>query len=368
MSEPYSKLTKPYIELIARLETSIDSKRIITDPTLTLAYGTDASFYRLVPKLILQLASLEEVILTVKTCYDMNIPVTFRAAGTSLSGQALSDSVLITLTHHWREHKILNDAQQIWLQPGVIGADANKFLAPYQRKIGPDPASINTCKIGGIAANNSSGMCCGTAQNSYNTLAGMTVVLADGTLLNTLDAESVAAFKISHKTLLDDLVQLATECKENSELADKIRHKYRLKNTTGYSLNSLVDYSDPIDVLQHLFIGSEGTLGFIADVTYNTVIDHAHKATGLYLFADIEQTCLAVSELEKTTVAAVELMDNRALNSVADKPGMPAFIAQLAVDKNTEAAALLVEIHAESIPVGRNYKTDVMDRLGKIVL
>lgn len=348
MSEPYNELTKPYTTLIDRLKTTIDAKRIITDPTLTLAYGTDASFYRLIPKLILQLATLDEVIFTVKTCYDMDIPVTFRAAGTSLSGQALSDSVLITLTTDWREHKIINNAEQIWLQPGVIGAEANKLLAPFQRKIGPDPASINTCKIGGIAANNSSGMCCGTAQNSYNTLAGMTVVLADGTLLNTLDPDSVAAFKISHKTLLDDLTQLAVECKENSALADKIRHKYRLKNTTGYSLNSLVDYSDPIDILQHLFIGSEGTLGFIADVTYNTVIDHAHKATGLYLFADIEQTCLAVSELEKTTVAAVELMDNRALNSVADKPGMPAFIAQLAVDKNTESAALLVEIHAEN--------------------
>ena len=341
-------MSNPYHILISKLRQSIDEKRIITDPTLTLAYGTDASFYRLVPKLILQLANLDEVVLVIKTCYDMAIPVTFRAAGTSLSGQALSDSVLITLTSDWRKHKVLNNGKQIWLQPGIIGAEANKILAPYQRKIGPDPASINTCKIGGIAANNSSGMCCGTAQNSYQTLAGMTVVLADGTVLNTLDSYSVAQFKISHKDMLDDLTKLAQACKDNSALADKIRHKYRLKNTTGYSLNSLTDYSDPIDVLQHLFIGSEGTLGFIADVTYNTVIDHSFKATGLYLFADIEQTCLAVSELANTSVAAVELMDNRALNSVADKPGMPDFITQLAVDNNTEAAALLVEIHAEN--------------------
>ncbi|NQZ92467.1 MAG: FAD-binding oxidoreductase [Moritella sp.] len=346
-------MSDPYHILISKLRQSIDDKRIITDPTLTFAYGTDASFYRLVPKLILQLANLDEVVLVIKTCYDMAIPVTFRAAGTSLSGQALSDSVLIMLTSDWREHKVLDNGKQIWLQPGIIGADANKILAPYQRKIGPDPASINTCKIGGIAANNSSGMCCGTAQNSYQTLAGMTVVLADGTVLNTLDSYSVAQFKISHKEMLDDLTKLAQACKDNIPLADKIRHKYRLKNTTGYSLNSLTDYSDPIDVLQHLFIGSEGTLGFIADVTYNTVIDHSFKATGLYLFADIEQTCLAVSALANTSVAAVELMDNRALNSVADKPGMPSFITQLSqgtcsAEKNTEAAALLVEIHAEN--------------------
>ncbi|WP_064603088.1 FAD-binding and (Fe-S)-binding domain-containing protein [Photobacterium sp. J15] len=341
-------MQQPYIALVEQLKAQIDEKRIITDPTLTLAYGTDASFYRLVPKLILQLDTLDEVVFALKACYTSNIPVTFRAAGTSLSGQALSDSVLITLTDNWRNHKILNNGEQIWLQPGVIGSDANKYLSSYGRKIGPDPASINTCKIGGIAANNASGMCCGTAQNSYKTLAGMTVVLADGTVLDTLDRDSVRRFKLSHSLLLSDLSKLAESCRNNPELADKIRHKYRLKNTTGYSLNSLVDYDDPIEILQHLLIGSEGTLGFIADITYNTVIDHAFKASGLFVFTDIEKTCLAVSALSKTQVAAVELMDSRALASVADKPGMPDFIARLGEEGNTEAAALLIELHGEN--------------------
>ena len=348
MSQSIKLLPQPYRELIDYLQVHIDTKRIVTDPTLMFAYGTDASFYRLTPKIVLRLASLEEVILCIKACYQRNIAITFRAAGTSLSGQALSDSVLIMLTHDWRGHKVINNGEQIWLQPGVIGADANKFLAPFHRKIGPDPASINTCKIGGIAANNSSGMCCGTAQNSYKTVVGMTLVLADGTLLNTLDANSVKAFKVSHKVLLDGLLMLAENCQSNQILAQKIHHKYRLKNTTGYSLNSLVDHSDPIEILQHLFIGSEGTLGFIADITYNTVIDHQYKATALYLFTDIEQTCLAVSQLKNTSVAAVELMDNRSLTSVANKPGMPTFIKQLVADKNTESAALLIEIHAQN--------------------
>lgn len=341
-------MQQAYQDLIKALKRTIDEQRIITDPTLTLAYGTDASFYRLVPKLILQLDTLDEVVFAVKQCAERNIPLTFRAAGTSLSGQAISDSVLITLTTNWRNYKVLNEGEQIWLQPGVIGADANKYLAPYGRMIGPDPASINTCKIGGIAANNASGMCCGTAKNSYKTLAGMTVVLADGTVLNTLDKQSVATFKKTHATLVSDLTLLATECQSNEALADKIRHKYRLKNTTGYSLNSLVDYVDPIEILQHLLIGSEGTLGFIADITYNTVIDHADKASGLFVFADIETTCLAVSELSKTDVAAVELMDSRSLASVADKPGMPAFIAELSEQGDKESAAILVEIHAKS--------------------
>ncbi|WP_373455725.1 FAD-binding and (Fe-S)-binding domain-containing protein [Photobacterium iliopiscarium] len=336
-----------YANLIEQLRQKIDKKRIITDPTLMLAYGTDASFYRLLPQLVLQLDTLDEVIFVIKTCYERQIPMTFRAAGTSLSGQAQSDSVLITLTRRWRDYKVLNDGAQIWLQPGLIGAEANTILAPFGRKIGPDPGSINSCKIGGIVANNASGMCCGTSQNSYRTIAGMTVALADGTLLNTLDINSIAAFKKSHSKMVSELKLLVSECQANRVLTDKIRHKYRLKNTTGYSLNALVDFDDPIDVLQHLFIGSEGTLGFIADVTYNTVVNHAFKASGLFVFSDIEQTCLAVSQLSKTRVAAVELMDNRSLASVAEKPGMPRFIAQLGLDGNTEAAALLIELHAE---------------------
>ncbi len=336
-----------YQQLIQKLSHHIEPSRIITDPTLTLAYGTDASFYRLTPQIVLQLDSIDEVIAVLKICHHSTIPVTFRAAGTSLSGQAISDSVLIMLTPSWRNYDIINNGQQISLQPGIIGADVNRVLAPFGRKIGPDPASINTCKVGGIAANNSSGMCCGTAQNSYHTLAGMTIVLFDGTVVNTQDPDSIEQFTLTHSELLDDLAVLAKQCLSDPVLTDKIRHKYRLKNTTGYSLNALIDYDDPIDILQHLMIGSEGTLGFIAEITYNTVADHPFKACGLYLFKDIETTCQCVSELSKTSVTAVELMDSRALSSVANKAGMPAFITQLAQENNQESAALLVEIHAE---------------------
>ncbi|MBF4390310.1 FAD-binding oxidoreductase, partial [Vibrio anguillarum] len=172
-----------YRQLETQLATRIDPERIITQQAKRLAYGTDASFYRLVPKIVLRLQSLDEVIFAIKSCRELGVHCTFRAAGTSLSGQAVSDSVLIALTDDWRGHRIHDEGKKITLQPGVIGADANKYLAPFQRKIGPDPASINTCKIGGIAANNASGMCCGTAQNSYRTVDSMKIVFADGSVL-----------------------------------------------------------------------------------------------------------------------------------------------------------------------------------------
>ncbi|KHT63318.1 4Fe-4S ferredoxin [Photobacterium gaetbulicola] len=331
-----------YQQLEALLATQIDKARIITEEAKRLAYGTDASFYRLIPKLVLRLNNLDEVIFTIQSCRQLGIAFTFRAAGTSLSGQAVSDSVLITLSDRWRDHSVLEQGEKIRLQPGVIGADANRYLAPFQRKIGPDPASINTCKIGGIAANNASGMCCGTAQNSYHTVDSMTIVFTDGTVLDTACEASIEAFKKNRADLIEGLAQLVQETQQNIELSDKIRHKYRLKNTTGYALNALVDYHDPIEVIEHLMIGSEGTLGFIADITYNTVIEHPHKASTLLVFRDIETASHAVSVLAKTNVSAVEMMDGRALRSVADKPGMPEYIQAL----DLESAALLVETRA----------------------
>ncbi|MCQ0169079.1 4Fe-4S ferredoxin [Pseudomonas sp. S12(2018)] len=332
-------LPTAFLDSVERL---IPRERRFDDPTSTLAFGTDASFYRLIPKLVVRVESEDEVVGLLQLAQRDRVPVTFRAAGTSLSGQAISDSVLIVLGDNWNGREIREQGRQIRLQPGVIGAQANAWLAPFGRKIGPDPASINACKIGGIVANNASGMCCGTAQNTYHTLAGLRLVLADGTRLDSEDPASVAAFQSSHADLLESLARLGRETRANTELAAKIRHKYRLKNTTGLSLNALVDYDQPLDILNHLLVGSEGTLGFISAVTYDTVIDHPHKASALIVFPDVETCCTAVTVLKSQPVSAVELLDRRSLRSVQDKPGMPAFVQQL----SEGACALLIESRA----------------------
>ncbi|MGX1172934.1 FAD-binding and (Fe-S)-binding domain-containing protein [Pseudomonas sp. R151218B TE3479] len=334
-------LPAPFLRDVQQL---IPQKRRFDDPLSTLAFGTDASFYRLIPKLVVRVESEDEVIALLKLAQRDQVPVTFRAAGTSLSGQAISDSVLIVLGDNWNGREIREQGTQIRLQPGVIGAQANAWLAPFGRKIGPDPASINACKIGGIVANNASGMCCGTAQNTYHTLAGIRLVLADGTRLDTEDDNSVAAFRTSHGELLERLATLGRETRANTELAARIRHKYRLKNTTGLSLNALVDFDEPVDILSHLLVGSEGTLGFISAVTYNTVIDHPNKASALIVFPDVETCCNAVTVLKSQPVSAVELLDRRSLRSVQDKPGMPDFVQHLSIN----ACALLIESRAAS--------------------
>lgn len=335
-------LLPQYQDFVNEIADFLPENRIVTSHTKRLAYGVDASFYRLIPQLILTLDTETEVIKVIRLAALAKLPITFRAAGTSLSGQAQSDSILILLTNSWRDHEILSLGLQIKLGPGVIGADANKYLLPYGRKIGPDPASINTCKVAGIAANNASGMCCGVAQNSYHTLASIRVVLYDGTILDTSEEQSVNQFRETHSGLLKCLKELASKTCENDELHQLIRHKYRLKNTTGYAINSLIDFDDPIDILAHLMIGSEGTLGFISSVTYNTVVEHKYRASSLVCFPNIEITCKAVTALANADVSAVELMDRRSLASVSDMKGLPGFIKTL--DENV--GALLIETRA----------------------
>ncbi|AXS80019.1 FAD-binding and (Fe-S)-binding domain-containing protein [Dechloromonas sp. HYN0024] len=329
-------------QLIQQLRKHLPEHQVITDDLRRLAYGTDASFYRLTPQVVAVIESEAELQAVLKAAHQTSTPVTFRAAGTSLSGQAITDGILALIGEGFATYELNADASKVKVGPGIIGGEVNRRLAPFGKKIGPDPASIGAAKIGGIAANNASGMCCGTAQNSYRTLAGMRVVLADGCCLDTEDHLSVDAFSKSHAVLLGELERLGRDTRNNAKLAERIRHKFKIKNTTGYSLNALIDYEDPIDILSHLMIGSEGTLGFISRITYHTVVEDPHKASALVFFPDIRTACEAVIRLKPQPVSAVELLDRPALHSVENKPGLPAIMREL----GEEAAALLIEVRA----------------------
>ena len=336
-------MTDTYRELRRELSRTLPDTRLVSDPLRMLAYGTDASFYRLIPKLVVTVENEQEVAVLLRNAGQLKLPVTFRAAGTSLSGQAVSDSILAVLGRTWKRSCIHANGETISLQPGVIGSHANILLAPFGRKIGPDPASINAAMIGGIVANNASGMCCGTAQNSYNTLESMRVILCDGTVLDTADPSSIARFRELRPDLIRRISSLAERVKSNHSLADRIKGKFRMKNTTGYSLNALTDYEDAIEIIQHLMVGSEGTLGFISEVTLRTVPELPYKASALMLFPNIDVACSAVELLKSSApVDAVELMDRASLRSVEMKEGMPSYLKDL----DSQVASLLVETRA----------------------
>jgi len=342
----YLALPNVYRRFWDEAATFIPGERLMCDPFRTLAFGTDASFYRLVPKVVVKALHAEEVARLVGLAGRLSTPLTFRAAGTSLSGQAVSDSVLVVLAGGFRGCEVLDGGLRVALEPGVIGADANAVLASHGRKLGPDPASIGACMVGGIVANNAAGMCCGTALNSYQTVESMRLVLADGSTLDTADRGSRQRFAEGHGELLRGLAAIRDEIEGDPALSARIREKYRIKNTTGYSLNAFVDFEDPIDILLHLMVGSEGTLAFIASVTLRTVVDHPHKASALVCFPDIEQAAIATQRLKEGPVSAVEMMDRASIRSVEHKAGLPGYLKDLSAD----ACALLVETRAPTPP------------------
>lgn len=333
-----------YKKLLSELRKFIPSERLFSDELRTFAYGTDASFYRLTPKIVVKAVSEYEVVSIINKCDEFDIPLTFRASGTSLSGQSISDSVLLVADRSWNKIKISDDKSKITLDPAVLGAQANLALSKFSKKIGPDPASINAATVVGIASNNASGMTSGTRYNSYNTVVDMRIVFANGSVLDTGDIDDREKFIRQNRKLVVELLNIANEIDTHKDLLRKIVEKYRIKNTTGYGINSFVDYQDPIEIIKHLMVGAEGTLGFISEITLRTVPYFKNRATALVLFPNVTTACSCIPILQKLPIEAAEIMDRASLRSVEDKKGMPEYLKEL--DKN--AAALLIETTART--------------------
>lgn len=325
-----------------RLRTILTSGRVLDRMIDRIAFSSDASFYSLLPQAIVQPATLEEVGALFRFSRTQRVPLVFRAGGTSLSGQAITDGVLVDISRYWRTSEVQDGGRAIRVQPGVIGQLANDSLKPYGAKIGPDPASMSVARLGGILSNNASGMCCGVHHNAYHTLRSMKFMLPSGTLIDTRQSNSELRLRQLEPQLCSAVLELKTRIERDAVLADRIRAKYQMKNTTGYSLNAFLDFKTPAQILSHLMIGAEGTLGFIAEAVLDTIPDLPLKYTGLLIFPSLHSACGAIVPLRDAGAAMIELMDRASLRSVEKKPGMPADLALLP----ESAAALLIEFHA----------------------
>ncbi len=258
--------------------------RVLTRPLDLAAYASDASFYTLTPAAVVRPIDTAEIKALCAWSRKQRVPLTFRAAGTSLSGQAITNGVLVDLSRHWRTLEIQNGGARVRVGPGVVGGLVNARLAAYSAKLGPDPASIGACMIGGIVANNSSGMCCGIEHNAYRTLLSLRFVLPSGTEIDTAAADAEEAFAAKEPAIARGLMELRSRVRGDPRLVERIRAKYRMKNTMGYALNAFLDFGTPLSILWHLLVGSEGTLGFIAEAVFRTIPDLPLKSTGLLLF------------------------------------------------------------------------------------
>lgn len=296
--------------------------RVFTDELRTLAWGTDAGFYRLIPKIVVIARNEDDIIKLLKSAEKLDIPVTFRAAGTSLSGQSITDSVLVIAGKDWEKYSISEDAETITLQPGILGGRVNQILAPYGRMFSPDPASKDSAMVGGIIVNNASGMNCGTHANSERILKSARIILADGTLLDTADSRSQSDFRFSHPFLLKEIEAIRDEIRADAEFSQRIAHKYSIKNVTGLNLLPFILYDDPFEIIAHLMVGSEGTLAFLAEATVATAHLYPYSASAMLYFESLAEASRCVVDLKKDApVFSCEMLDTKSLNSVNDTTG-----------------------------------------------
>jgi len=308
-----------------------------------VTYGSDAGFYYLLPKAVVQPISEEEIISLFRFSHRHAIPLVFRGGGTSLSGQCITDGILVDLSRHWGSVEPLAEGGIVRVGPGVTGAMVNARLKMFHRKIGPDPSSIAAAMMGGILSNNSSGMCCGVVNNAYHTLKHIRFILPWGGAFDTSDGADYSRFLVECPALAAELGSLRKEILSDKDLREKIRHKYKTKNTVGYSLNAFLDYEHPLDIFAHLLIGAEGTLAFIALAWLQTIPKLPFRSTGLLYFPDLYAACHAVPALIGAGAEAVELMDRASLRAVEAIPGMPPILKALP----PKATALLVEFQGE---------------------
>ena len=284
----------------------------------SLAWGTDAGFYRLLPKTVVHPDTETDIFNLIQQANNEHRHITWRAAGTSLSGQAISDDILAVVGKKWEKYSILDNGQRIVLQPGIIGQRVNELLAPYRRKFGPDPASIKSAMVGGIISNNASGMSCGIHANSDKMLLSARIILSDGTILDTGDQLSREKFRQSHPEFITRIEALRDQTRANQALTERIKSKYSIKNVTGLNILPFIEHDDPFDIIAHLMVGSEGTLAFLAEATMTTLPILPHSASALIYFTDTRNACGAVIRLKQNPVSAVELFDYKALCSVKE--------------------------------------------------
>lgn len=313
-------------------------------------YGRDASYFDIPPLCVVRPKDAAEVARVMQTAAAAGVGVTFRCGGTSLSGQTLGSGIICELRTDMNRIRALADGKKVWFEPGLTANQVNRFLQPYHTHIGPDPASSQAAMMGGILANNSSGMSAGVKHNCYHTLDSIEFILANGHRYDTAVEADRRRFEADERELCAGLLEMRREIMADPALRSRIEKKYSIKNVTGYAMNSLVDFSEPIDIFAHLLIGSEGTLAYIVSARLNTLPRFDFYTSSLLYFDDVTSAAAAAAPLGETGALAVELMDYASLrSSMGLHTDMPDGTTALLVDYGGESAEALADI-TSSLP------------------
>src|SRR5919199_1138142 len=276
---------------------------ILSDDWSKVIYSVDASHYSIKPSVIVY--PLDEYDLS-KVCqygYSKNISLTARGAGTGLLGQALSDSIVIDCTRHMNNITEIGDDYVI-IQPGLVKGILDKELKKKGKILPPDPASSNYCTIGGMIANNSSGVHALGYGSTIEFLNMVNVVYSDGSFGSVSNSNTSSSDKEPDDQKIAKLYRLLSP---HINLIQKQYPKVT-KNSCGYRLDAVINNEKFYP--HKIFAASEGTLGILTSAKLKIIDIPLYRATIVFGFKDILSSMSVVPVVLQFSPVALEMLDH----------------------------------------------------------
>ncbi|HEY7729082.1 MAG TPA: FAD-binding oxidoreductase, partial [Candidatus Eisenbacteria bacterium] len=291
-----------------------------TDPIALALFSYAACIFRRRPLAVVSPRTAEDVAAAVAYARERGIPVTPRGGGSSLSGAALGPGIVLDFSSHMsRILAIDRERALVRVEPGAIHTRVQRSVAPHGLRLGPDPSSGDFCTVGGNVATNASGAHSLRHGGTKDHVAGLTVVLHDGTPVTLGEhAEALPTAAVRHDggavwAALRDEVERTLREGAPAFLPERPKAN---KNSSGYdlwgawsagdSVSSLPPRFDPL----RLLTGSEGTLGVVTEITMRLVPKPGATAVALLYFATWDDATESVLEARRMGAAALEGMDH----------------------------------------------------------
>ena len=289
---------------------------VLFDEVSLMLYSTDASLFQVFPKGIVVPKNTSDISKTISFAKKNGLAITPRGAGSGLAGQALGTGLILDFTKYFTEIVSFDlDKREVIVQPGVLLGDLNRFLEEYGLFLPPDPSSADYCTIGGCIGNNSSGAHSCKYGNFDRYTVGLKIILEDGSEVELKPVSKGNEWEemIDQSPLLKEVgPKIVSIAEDNKELIKEHFPKVEY-NVAGYAGLQQIVSEDGID-LTKLFVGSEGTLGVISQITLRAIEKPKFIGLGLIFFDDIVKAGEAIVESLKFDPAYVEIMDNQLID------------------------------------------------------
>jgi glycolate oxidase len=328
---------------------------ILSDDWSKEIYSVDASHYSIKPSVIVCPFDEHDLSEICQYGYSKNTSITARGAGTGLLGQSLNDNIIIDFTKHM--NKILEiGTDYVLVQPGLVKGILDKELKKRGKFLPPDPASSNYCTIGGMIANNSSGVHALGYGSTIDFLDMVNIVYSDGNF------GSVSNLTITSSDNESDDQKIAKLYKLLSPHVELIKKQYPkvTKNSCGYRLDAVMNNEKFYP--QKIFAASEGTLGIVTSAKLKIIDIPLYRATIVFGFKDLLSAMSAVPLVLQFSPVALEMLDHTLFSAVVDL-NQPRFMDK---DSDDEGSLLIAEFAGDNLTDVEQQLTTCKDKLSSV--